>query len=104
MNCEVSASGAAADLGLAISIDGTDHDTVVTHLAAGAGDSGVSGVNHRTASPLAPGTYTVKGRFKRSAGSGTPAVDRADLLVVSMGQGGPVMLTLEDGSDFLYAD
>lgn len=104
LNCEVSASGASADIGLAVNIDGTDHDVTITHLSAAASDNGVSGIVHRTASPLAPGTYTVKGRFKRAAGAGTPAVDRADLLVTSMGTGGPVTLTTDDGSDWLYAD
>jgi len=102
LNCEVSASGAAADLALAINIDGTDHDEVTTHLAAGSSDNGVSGIVHRTATPLAPGTYTVKGRFRRASGAGTPAVDRADLLVISMGGGGPVMLLNEAQDDYLY--
>lgn len=103
LNCEVSASGAAADLGLAVSIDGTDHDVVTTHLAAGASDSGVSSVIHRTATELAPGTYTIKGRMKRASGAGTPAVDRADLLVMSMGTSGPVLLTNEAEDDYLYS-
>jgi len=84
LNCEVSAASAAADIGLAVNIDGTDHDTVVTHLAAGSTDSGVSSVIHRTVSALTAGTYTVKGRMKRAAGSGTPAVDRADLFVMAL--------------------
>lgn len=84
LNCEVSASGASADIGIGVNIDGTDHDVLTTHLAASASDSGTTAVMHRTATALAPGSYVVKGRMKRAAGSGTPAVDRADLLVVAL--------------------
>jgi hypothetical protein len=31
-------------------------------------------------------------------------VDRADLFVMAMGQSGPVMLTTDDETDFLYSD
>ena len=100
MTCHVSAT-AACDLGLAINIDGTDHDITDTHLTAT--DEGNMAIIHRTLTALAAGTYTVKGRFRRSAGGGTPAVDRADLFVAAMSVSGPVMITTDDGSDFIYA-
>jgi len=82
MDCEVSSDG-ECDLGLAISINGTDHDVVTTHLN-GSTDGGKVSVIHRTATPLAAGTYTVKGRFLRSSGTATPQVDRADFLVFGL--------------------
>jgi len=82
MDCEVSSDG-VCDLGLAISINGTDHDVVTTHLN-GSTDNGKVTVIHRTATPLAAGTYTVKGRFQRSSGTATPQVDRADFLVFGL--------------------
>jgi hypothetical protein len=82
MNCEISSDG-ACDLGLAISINGTDHDVVTTHLD-GSSDGGKATVIHRTTTPLAAGTYTVKGRFLRGSGTATPQVDRADFLVFGL--------------------
>jgi hypothetical protein len=83
MDCEVSSDG-VCDLGLTISINGTDHDVVTTHLFGTASDPGKTSVIHRTATPIAAGTYTVKGRFLRSSGTKTPQVDRADLLVFAL--------------------
>jgi hypothetical protein len=82
MNCEVSSDG-ICDLGLAISIGGTDHDETTIHLS-GAADAGTSAIMHRSGT-LAAGTYTVKGRFRRVSGSPKiPGVDRVDLMVVSL--------------------
>jgi len=101
MTCHVSAS-ASCDLGLAISIDGTDHDSTDTHLTAT--DEGNVAIMHRTVSKLAPGTYTVKGRFQRTSGGGTPSVDRVDLLVSALTTSGPVLVTTDDETDYVYAD
>lgn len=101
MSCHVSASG-VCDYGIAINIDGVDHDEVVTHLTTV--DEGNVIVLHRTATALAPGTYTVKGRHRRVSGGGTPETDRADLLVMAMGHEGPIMLVTDDGTDYLYED
>ena len=101
LNCEISATG-VCDLAVAVSLDGTDHDTVTSHLSGT--DIGTTAVIHRTATPFAPGTYTVKGRFKRASGGSTPAVDRADLLVMGIETGAPVLLVNDAGTDFLYTD
>jgi len=101
MACHVSAS-ATCDLGLAINFDGTDHDETTEHLTTV--DEGNVTVMHRTAAELPPGTYTIKGRMRRVSGGGTPTVDRVDLLVMSMGHSGPVLLTTDDETDYLYAD
>jgi len=101
MTAHVSA-GAACDLGLAVNLDGTDHDATTTHLTTT--DEGNVAITHRTAAPFAVGTYTVKGRMQRISGGGTPSVDRVDLLVMSMGHSGPVILTTDDEADFIYAD
>ncbi|HUW15682.1 MAG TPA: hypothetical protein VMW94_01275, partial [Actinomycetes bacterium] len=101
LNCHVSA-GATCDLDLAINFDGTDEDVITTHLTAT--DEGNVAVIHRTTTEVPPGTYTVKGRFARSAGGGTPAVERADFLVMSMGQAGPVLLLDEAMTDYIYSD
>jgi hypothetical protein len=101
LNTQISGSGVCV-IGVAINIDGTDHDEV-QHAISGA-DAAVLSVTHRTATTLAPGTYTVKGRMRRVSGASTPSVDRADLLVMAMGLSGPVMLTNEDEDDYLYAD
>lgn len=101
MTCHVSA-GAVCTLGLALNFDGTDHDVVDVHLTST--DEGSVTVLHRTDTALAPGTYTIKGRMQRVSGAGTPSVDRVDLFVMSMGQSGPVMITTDDESDFLYAE
>jgi hypothetical protein len=101
MTAHVSAS-AACDLGLAISVDGTDHDLTDTHLTTT--DEGNVAIIHRTVSKFAPGTYTVKGRFQRTSGGGTPSVDRADLLVAAMTTSGPVLVTTDDEEDYVYAD
>ena len=82
MNCMISSDG-ICDLDLGISINGTDHDVVTTHLN-GSSDAGVTTVIHRTETELAAGTYTVKGRFARSSGVKTPQVDRADFLVFAL--------------------
>ena len=82
MDCEVSSDG-LCDLGLAISINGTDHAVTTVHLN-GTTDDGKVTVIHRTATPLAAGTYTVKGRFLRNSGTATPQVDRADFLVFGL--------------------
>ena len=98
MDCEVSADG-ECDLGLAISIDGTDHDVVTTHLN-GSTDNVKATVLHRTTTPLAAGTYTVKGRFLRSSGTATPQVDRADFLVFGLqGAKGADGINGTDGAD-----
>jgi hypothetical protein len=88
LNCAVSSDG-ICDLGLAVNIDGTDHDEVITHMN-GTTDSGVSSVIHRSGE-LAAGTYTIKGRFRRISGSPKiPGVDRADMLVMALrGPAGP---------------
>ncbi|HUW17391.1 MAG TPA: hypothetical protein VMW94_09965, partial [Actinomycetes bacterium] len=101
MTCHVSAS-AVCDLDLAINFDGTDEDVTTTHLTTT--DEGNVTLVHRTSTEMPPGTYTVKGRFARSSGGGTPEVDRADFLVMSMGASGPVMLLTEDQTDYIYAD
>ncbi|HUW16179.1 MAG TPA: hypothetical protein VMW94_03790, partial [Actinomycetes bacterium] len=101
LNCHVSAT-ATCDLDVAINFDGSDEDVITTHLTAT--DEGNVAVIHRTTAVVPPGTYTVKGRFARSAGGGTPAVERADFLVMSMGQAGPVMLLTEDQTDYIYED
>jgi len=101
MTAHVSAS-AVCDLGLAISVDGTDHDLTDTHLTST--DEGNVATIHRTVSKLAPGTYTVKGRFQRTSGGGTPSVDRVDLLVSALTTSGPVLVTTDDELDYVYAD
>jgi hypothetical protein len=101
MTAHVSAD-ATCDLGLAINVDGTDHDLTDTHLTAT--DEGNVAIIHRTVSKFAPGTYTVKGRFQRTSGGGTPSVDRADLLVAALTTSGPVLVTTDDETDFVYAD
>jgi len=101
MTAHVSA-GAVCDLGLAINIDGTDHDATTTHLTAT--DEGNVAIMHRTVSKFAPGTYTVKGRMQRVSGGGTPSVDRVDLLVSALTTSGPVLVTTDDETDYVYAD
>ena len=101
MTCHVSAS-AVCDLDLAINFDGTDEDATTVHLTTT--DEGNVTLVHRTSTEMPPGTYTVKGRFARSSGGGTPEVDRADFLVMSMGASGPVMLLAEDQTDYIYGD
>jgi len=101
LNTQVSGSGVCV-IGVAVNLNGSDHDEV-QHAIAGS-DAGVLSVVHRTATELAPGTYTVKGRMRRVSGASTPSVNRADLLVMSMGHSGPVMLTTEDETDLIYAD
>jgi len=96
MDCEVSSDG-VCDLGLAISINGTDHDVTTTHLN-GTTDEGKVTVIHRTATPLAAGTYTVKGRFLRSSGTASPQVDRADFLVFDS----TVTITTDATSDMIF--
>jgi hypothetical protein len=76
-------SNPASTLGLAISINGTDHDESGIHLS-GVNDPGVASIGHRTETPLAAGTYTIKGRMRRESGSGTVAVDSADLFVFAL--------------------
>jgi hypothetical protein len=101
LNLHVSAS-ATCDYGVAINFNGTDEDEGVIHLTAT--DEGNVGIVHRTTTELPPGTYTIKGRHRRISGGGTPETDRADLLVMAMGHSGPVMLTSDDETDYLYAD
>ena len=101
LNTQISGSGVCV-IGIAVNIDGTDHDEV-QHAISGS-DAATLSVVHRTATELAPGTYTVKGRMRRVSGASTPSVDRADLLVMSMGHSGPVLLTNEAEDDYLYAD
>ena len=101
LNLHVSAT-AACDYGVAINFNGTDEDEGVIHLTAT--DEGNVGIVHRTTTELPPGTYTFKGRHRRISGGGTPETDRADLLVMAMGLSGPVMLTNDDETDYLYAD
>lgn len=101
MSAQVSGSGVCV-IGLAINFNGTDHDEM--QFAIAGADAGVVSIVHRTATELPPGTYTVKGRMRRVSGASTPSVDRADLLVMSMGQSGPVLLTNEAEDDYLYAD
>jgi hypothetical protein len=80
MTVHDSADG-TCDLGLAVSIGGTDYDESVVHLTATT--EGNHSLNHR--SPELPaGTWTVQGRFRRGSGAATPGVDRADLLVMAM--------------------
>lgn len=90
------ASGGGVVLGLAINIDGVDHDETDIHLTA-ASQWGPAAIIHRSVTPLAAGTYTVKGRFRRISGSGTPEVTRVDLFAMSLqgakgdtGEAGPV--------------
>jgi hypothetical protein len=78
--CNVVSTG-VSDIGCAISFDGTDHDE--QRVTMGSGDDLGCTVVHRTTTTLGPGTYTVKGRFRRISGAGTPGVNRADLLVVA---------------------
>lgn len=93
------ASGGPTDMGLAVNIDGTDHDEVTVHLAA-TGAWGPASIIHRTTSPLAAGTYTIKGRFRRESGSGTPEVTRADLFAMSLqGAKGDTGADGADGAD-----
>lgn len=101
LNTQISGSGVCV-IGIAVNLNGSDHDEV-QHAISGT-DAATLSVVHRTSTELAPGTYTVKGRMRRVSGASTPEVDRADLLVMAMGHSGPVMLTTEDETDFLYAD
>jgi hypothetical protein len=101
MTAHVSA-GAVCGLGLAINIDGTDHDATTTHLTST--DEGNVAIMHRTVNKFNPGTYTVKGRMQRVSGGGTPSVDRVDLLVSALTTSGPVLVTTDDEEDYVYAD
>ena len=70
-------------LGIAVNIDGTDHYETHTHLS-GSSDAGTFSTVHRSGD-LAPGTYTVKARFRRVSGSPKiPSIERLDMLVVSL--------------------
>jgi len=83
MNCDTDSDG-ICDLGLAISLDGTDHDEAHVHLS-GSTDAGTAGTVHRTDTPLAAGTYVIKGRFRRINGAPkVPGVQRVDLLAVGL--------------------
>jgi len=73
-------SGASAStIGIAININGTDYDEYQRYLS-GTNDFGIGAITHRSAE-LAPGTYTVKLRFRRVSGVATPGLNHADLLV-----------------------
>lgn len=102
LHAEISSDG-ICDLGLAVSIDGTDHDEMTVHMN-GSTDAGTVAIGHRQ-DALAAGSHTVKGRFRRiSGGPKIPGVDRGDLLAMSMGSAGPVLLTNDDQADYLYAN
>jgi hypothetical protein len=104
-------SGASAStIAIAVNIDGTDHEEIERYLS-GVNDTGIGAIVHRSAE-LAPGTYTLKLRFKRVSGVSTPGVDRADMLVMAMqgakGVGTPAggtadqVLTKADSADYNF--
>lgn len=77
-------SGAAESvMAVAINIDGTDHEETAKYLS-GSNDLSIGTIIHRTTTPLAAGTYTVKVRFRRVSGTATPGINSGDLIVVSM--------------------
>jgi hypothetical protein len=83
------ASGDPSQIALAINVAGTDHDEMHIELSETITYANMALV-HRTASPLAAGTYTVTCRMRRSAGTGTVGVERVDLLVMALqGPTGP---------------
>lgn len=75
-------SGSSATIAVAVNIDGIDHDESWIEVGGSPTYSSAS-LSHR--SPELPaGTYTIKGRFRRVAGLGTPGLRRTDLLAIAM--------------------
>ena len=80
--CQTQSGGGPSVLGLAVNFDGVDEQH--SHIAlSGAADTDTGGLTHRTDSPLAAGSHTVKLRFHRDAGASTPGINRADMLVMA---------------------
>lgn len=77
-------SGASASvIGIALNINGTDHDEMQRYLS-GTNDLGLGSITHRTSSPLSPGTYTIKLRFRRVTGMATPGINKAHLSIIGL--------------------
>jgi len=80
-------SGSSTGVAIAVNIDGTDSNTsqtffqnsTVPQIMTKVEASGVS-----SATPLSPGTHTVKGRFKVASGSGTAQIDGGEITAMFM--------------------
>jgi hypothetical protein len=83
MACNVTDVSGSSVIGLAVNIDGTDHDIEQSNVSNTI-DNSVTTIVHRSDAGLSVGTHTIKGRFERVSGAGTPAVKRVDLLVMAM--------------------
>jgi hypothetical protein len=81
------ASGSSTGVAIAVNIDGTDSNTsqtffqnsTVPQIMTKVEASGVT-----SASPLSPGTHTIKGRFKVASGSGTAQIDGGEITAMFM--------------------
>lgn len=77
-------SGAApSTMGVAVSIDGTDHDELKRYLS-GSNDQGIGSITHRTDTSLSAGVHTIKLRFRRVSGAATPGINKAHMVVMAM--------------------
>jgi len=76
------AGGIPSTLAVALSIDGIDHDESWVEVGTTPTYSSMS-LAHRS-DALPAGTYTIKGRFRRAAGTGTLGLRRSDLLIIAM--------------------
>ena len=101
-SCYTVSGGAPSVVAFALSIDGTDHQEMQRYLS-GSSDRGIGAVVHLSPT-LAAGTYTVKGRFRRVSGAATPGTDHVSLVASAQGHDGPILLTDEATTDYIYAD
>lgn len=84
----------------AVQINGVDGQEVQRYLS-GATDDGVGAVQFRTSSPLPPGTYTIKGRFRRVSGLRTLQTFSAQLFGWGIEGGGvPTKEVLLSGTNY----
>lgn len=101
-SCYTVSGAAPSTIAFAINVNGTDHQELQRYLS-GSTDRGIGAVVHLS-DELAAGTHTIKGRFRRVSGVATPGTDELSLVAVAMGHDGPVILTTEDQTDYIYAD
>lgn len=80
---ETQSGGSSSTIAIALQVNGVDHQESARDLS-GTSDTGIGAITHRTDTPLAPGTYTVKLRFRRSTGSSTPGINNASLCVIAL--------------------
>jgi hypothetical protein len=101
-SCYTVSGAASSTIAFSVSIDGTDHDEMQRYLS-GTSDRGIGALTHLS-DELAAGTYTVKGRFRRVSGTATPGTDHVSLVALGTAHDGPVLVTTEDATDYVYAD